>query len=188
MGSSPLFCPNDDFFGTSLDHYLSSRRTASVNHLDFTHKKVLDIGCGRNLPLFTARGPAGFLHYTGFDVDVNPKVLTSNAITINGNVETDPLPQGPFDVILALALIEHVHQPQKFVNKIKTSLSPDGTLILTAPTPRAKPILELLAFRLRLISWASISDHKRYFNKQSLTRLLRSAGFSDSIPIISIRL
>ncbi len=40
-----------------------------------------------------------------------------------------------FDVAIATAVIEHVLEPQNFINEIKTILKPNGILLITAPDP-----------------------------------------------------
>lgn len=40
-----------------------------------------------------------------------------------------------FDVAIATAIIEHVLDPQTFINEIKKILKPNGILIITAPDP-----------------------------------------------------
>lgn len=42
--------------------------------------------------------------------------------------------QGPFDVILALDLIEHIQEPAALANEIDRLLAPGGVCILTTPT------------------------------------------------------
>ena len=54
-------------------------------------------------------------------------------------------------------------------------LRPDGRLVLTVPTPRGKPVLEVLA-RLGAVSREEIRDHKIYYDRARLTSTLARHG------------
>ena len=77
-----------------------------------------------------------------------------------------------------LAVLEHLEHPTPILREIRRVLTPSGKLVLTVPSKAAKPILEFLAFRLGIISRAEIADHKTYYDRRSLTRLLDQTGFA----------
>ena len=81
----------------------------------------------------------------------------------------------------SLAVIEHlpVDEVLSHLRDIGACLRPGGTLVLTTPTPAAKPVLEFLAFRLGVISQQEIADHRHYWNTKELRGALHQAGFSD---------
>ena len=70
-----------------------------------------------------------------------------------------------------LAVLEHLNHPLDMLREIKRVLVPKGRLILTVPSHLAKPVLELLAYKLHIVSEAEIRDHKRYYNKRDLLAL-----------------
>jgi ubiquinone/menaquinone biosynthesis C-methylase UbiE len=137
---------------------------------------VCDIGCGCS---------AYFLNKIsnrikkGIGLDKN---ITSRQI---GNIELlsfefiNKLPFGDnyFDLITMLAVLEHIENPDDMFKEIYRVLKPNGHLILTTPTPRAKPVLEFLSFKLKLIDKREILDHKRYWNKNELLNLLIDKKF-----------
>lgn len=88
-----------------------------------------------------------------------------------------PLDNASVDIVTALAVIEHLHEHEVFVKEIFRVLKPGGICILTTPSPRAKPILEFLAYRLKLISEQDIRDNKHYFDKNELHQFF--SWFSD---------
>ena len=83
-----------------------------------------------------------------------------------------------FDVVTMLAVLEHLEQPTAILHEIRRVLTPCGKLVLTVPSKTAKPILEFLAFRIGIINRAEIADHKKYYDRRSLTRLLDETGFA----------
>ncbi|KAA8709813.1 class I SAM-dependent methyltransferase [Helicobacter canis] len=85
-----------------------------------------------------------------------------------------PFPNESFEIITMLAVLEHLHHPQAMLEEIARVLKPDGILLLTVPSHLAKPVLEFLAFRLKIVSEAEIADHKRYYNKRDLRELVAS--------------
>jgi SAM-dependent methyltransferase len=84
-----------------------------------------------------------------------------------------PLLSKTADIVVAFAFIEHITYPKEIILDAIRVLRPGGSLILTSPTPRAKSLLEFLAFRLHLISTREIAEHKNYFDKKD---------FLDMIP------
>lgn len=85
-----------------------------------------------------------------------------------------PFKNESFDIVIMLAVLEHLHYPESMLQEISRVLKPKGAAIITAPSHAAKPVLEFLAFKLHIVSEAEIADHKRYFNKRDLQQILES--------------
>ena len=85
-----------------------------------------------------------------------------------------PFPNESFEIITMLAVLEHLNYPLAMLQEIARVLKPNGILLLTVPSHLAKPVLEFLAFRLKIVSEAEIADHKRYYNKRDLRELVAS--------------
>lgn len=85
-----------------------------------------------------------------------------------------PFENESFEVVTMLAVLEHLNYPLEMLKQIARVLKPNGILLLTAPSHFAKPVLEFLAFRLKIVSEAEIRDHKRYYNKCDLSELVSS--------------
>src|SRR3954469_2123728 len=112
-------------------------------------KTALDGGCGGGfLPEPLARLGA---RVTG--IDAAPEVLAvarehsaAQALEIDyRNAAVEEI-DGRFDLITSLEVIEHVAEPQSFLNAIAKRLAPDGLLILS--TPNATGWSKLLMIRL----------------------------------------
>lgn len=91
--------------------------------------------------------------------------------------KTLPLGDASVDVATSLAVLEHLNEPELHLRELFRVLKPGGTLLLTTPAPSAKPVLELIAYRLHIIDEAEIRDHKHYFDAQELKTLFAAAGF-----------
>ncbi|MDO8511704.1 MAG: class I SAM-dependent methyltransferase [bacterium] len=142
--------------------------------------KLLDIGCGFSAPLLTR-----FSDKIQFGVGIDMAVDASNnqkIRLIKSNLNSPlPLESNYFDIVTSLATLEHLENPQLMLSEIFRVLKPHGTLLLTTPTKWSKPVLEILSYKLKLISIQEISDHKHYFDFTSLKELCHNHGFSGFI-------
>jgi len=94
------------------------------------------------------------------------------------NYDHTPMKNKTFDTIVMLAVLEHIPVGDAFnvFKSFNSQLRPDGTLLLTTPTPRAKPLCELLAF-LHLLDRHNIREHKHYWTKEDIRQLAEQNGF-----------
>lgn len=140
--------------------------------------RVLDIGCGFDGKILKNIEPH-IKSAVGIDLSVNEDAKSEKIKFLRHDLNLKlPFPDEEFDVVLTLANLEHLENPLENLREIFRVLKPNGTMLLTAPTFRAKPVLEFLAFRLNLISQAEIRDHRNYFSKIILLDWCREAGFS----------
>lgn len=112
-------------------------------------------------------------------IDINFSDLWDDGIMrVNCNLENwIDLDSNSVDVVISLALIEHLNDYNLFVCEIYRILKKDGKLILTTPSKKSQWLLEFLAFKLHLISKEQILDHKNYFDKNDLIHILLLAWF-----------
>jgi SAM-dependent methyltransferase len=139
---------------------------------------VADFGCGpeaANLRRLASRFERGIgIDLTADAAEVgNVRVLPGD---LCGHV---PLDDASVDCVISLAVIEHVNDPRKFLAQAFRVLRPGGILLMTNPTPRAKPVLEFLSFRLGIVSKDQIIDHKQYIGRREMEALLEKAGFRE---------
>lgn len=136
--------------------------------------RVLDLACGagRLLFFFSERG---YKNLTG--VDISPdQVALARQVTPNVKLESvlDHLESNPasYDVITGYDIIEHFHKDEalRFIDGCFSALEPGGRLILQTPNADSP--------------WGTMHryndfTHEICFNPNSLTRLLKIAGFCD---------
>ncbi len=139
----------------------------------------MDVGCWYN---------ATFLRYIqkkhppskpiAYDLTLNNAQLNKDGITtIEGDLNKPLVLTGEVDVIFATAILEHLHEPVAFLKECYKYLSPGGCLLLTTPSIRSQPVLEFLAYKLKVISKEEIEDHKEYYDKAKLLWYYQQAGF-----------
>lgn len=144
---------------------------------------LLDVGCGNGNLLFNL---ANRLSYgEGLDQKVNSHT--------EGNIHLQswhasmplPFPSASFGAVTMMAVLEHLDNPRFVLSECLRVLEPAGRLLLTTPSPMAKPILEFLSFRLGIVSPQEIADHKHYFSKDEIRQFLLAVGFP--VSAISIK-
>jgi len=133
-----------------------SRRT--LPHIPPT-ARLLDIGCGDGSLLLTSghRIRSG----TGIDPAAPMHRNSPNLRFIRGLFPTDlPTTEPPFDVLTALAVLEHIPEAQlaPFAGAVAHWIRPGGRLILTVPAAAVDPILGVLK-KLRLIDGMALEEH-----------------------------
>ncbi len=161
---------------TALDGLIQRLRYRQVVRHIPAGSVVADLGCGDGDFLRHLRGriAAGI----GIDGRIDNGQSGPALTFLIGDLDTQlPLPDASVDVATALAVLEHLRQPERFLGEMRRVLKPGGRCILTTPAPSAKPVLEFLAYRLRIISEKDVRDHKQYFSRPELARLF--SGFRD---------
>ncbi len=140
---------------------------------------VLDVGCGRTAAFLKAISPR---IKQGFGVDFKTDDIQFNNIqTTQLRLENHlPFKDSTFDVVTMLAVLEHIDKEQEILSEIYRVLVPRGKLVITVPSLRSQPVLEFLAYKLKIVSEAEIRDHKRYYNRDKLKKvLIEVTGFQE---------
>jgi len=135
-------------------------------------KKVLDLGCVSHNFSVRSGGKGRWLHAhvvqvaaqcVGADYDLRG-VQQMNAAgydVVHVDIESDLSPiveRGPFDVVIAGELIEHLPSPQRLLSAAREVLKPGGLLVITTPNPYSPQ--RVRAGQLK-ITWENV-DHVQY--------------------------
>lgn len=140
---------------------------------------VADLGCGydgRFLKIISNKIRKG----VGVDICVSTNKIHKNITLIESDINKRlPLEDSNFDIVTAMAVIEHIENPKKFILEINRILKKNGRLIITTPSTIAKPLLDFLAFKMHSLSNSEISDHKQYFDQNGIAKLLLVCGFKN---------
>jgi len=111
------------------------------------------------------------------DLKQHPKV---NAIEGALPDAIDRIESASLDVVLCVNVLEHLWEPRRALEGFRRILRPGGTCFLNVPSWSGKVVLETLAFRLNLAPKDEMDDHKDYYDRHDLWRLVVSAGFKPS--------
>ena len=163
-----------------LDDFIARWRLRQVRQQVSRGGRILDFGCGhqafflRSVSSLVSRG-------IGLDYDAESEKIEPNIEIINtrfaGKLE---FPDQSFDQVSILAVLEHIIPDEVDVlfREFWRVLAPGGQVLLTTPTPAAKPVLELLAFRLKIISAPEIADHKHYYPREDILDVANRNNFA----------
>jgi ubiquinone/menaquinone biosynthesis C-methylase UbiE len=165
---------------TEIDHFIARLRfRAAYPHLR-PGSRVCDLGCGLE---------AAFLDYasdriaTGVGVDDQvPDGVQGRWQRVRGDLRS-PLsfPDGHFDHVVMLAVLEHLTEPEKVLREAHRVLASGGSLIMTWPSSMVDPILNVL-HSLHLISDEMESDeHQKRIPVDTLQQMLQVIGFQKFI-------
>ena len=164
-----------------LDKIIAKFRSKEITkNFNLKNKKILDFGCGSNFFELKKRysncskvtlidklgepfkdGNTEFLNYKDLNdlYDLDKKITNKD-----------------YDLIFLLAVIEHLDEPENVIKILKKKISDNGTIFITAPGKKSKWILELLAFKLKLINADLVREHKRYYDKLEYDKLSKLAN------------
>jgi SAM-dependent methyltransferase len=142
---------------------------------------VVDLGCGYHGALLKRLAPR-IREGIGFDVSVSSTPPAANVRLCRLGVDGPlPLEDASVDLVSCLAVIEHVQRPDILLAESRRVLRPGAVLVITTPSQAARPLLEFISRRLRLIDPAEIDDHERYYSPGLLRRELENAGFAADL-------
>ncbi len=138
---------------------------------------VLELGAADGLTLLAIRELFGD---TGrFDgVELSPELLASvpklpdNMAIYPGDVQALPpeITEGTYDLVTALAVLEHLPDPEQALREALRALKPGGVLVATAPNP----LWDHVAGRLGMVA---DEHHAQEIDEAVLRRIVAGAGF-----------
>jgi len=139
--------------------------------------RLLDFGCGRGPLLRVALEFGMFPSGIESDSEARSEAAKIPGAAIYASVEElrRSEPHARFDVIVLWTVIEHLRMPWMDLARLRTLLSPGGWLFLSTMDIRC------LRARLERARWENYENptHLYYFDRQSLARTIRQAGFTD---------
>lgn len=169
-----------------LDEERGRRRTAH-RLLDLLEERVpvgrlLDIGCGHGLLTAEARD-RGWVP-TGLELSRSATAYARRLglRVLEQRIEDAALEPASFQAVVAVDLIEHVHEPRDFIARCRELLVPGGALVIATPYPES-----LLARGFGRRWWGYIPAHLHLLPRRLLRELLAVEGFALADDVAMVR-
>jgi SAM-dependent methyltransferase len=149
-------------------------------------RKVLDLGCVSHNFSFQSGGTGSWLHShvveaaaecVGADYDLAGVKQMNEAgydvvhVDITGDL-APIIERGPFDVVVAGELIEHLPAPQQLLSAAREVLKPKGKLVITTPNPYAP---HRVRAGMRGVTWENV-DHVQYLFPSGMAEMADRTG------------
>ena len=135
------------------------------------NKKVLDFGCGIKKwnTQFIGRYPK-LIH--GLDRSMPSYKGNENAVEIFRDIQD--LPLNDYEIVLSMAVFEHIDPfiLIDILSELSERTSKEAIIFGTTPTPIARPVLEFLSYKLKLIDESQIRDHEIYYDDFWFNKIL----------------
>ena len=140
---------------------------------------VLDVGCGPDAAAARALARDGYAvvavdpEVKGYAPQASPPTEPGEEDVVRRTTHDQALIPGPFDLAVAVHVMEHVPDPQLALHQMAACLRPGGGLY--AVTPKGDSVA--LAFFGS--AWWMLEDptHVRFFSRESLALAVKHAGF-----------
>lgn len=147
------------------------RLMINLKRHNLTGGALLEVGCGYGYLLEEGIGYFNPRIGTEFSPQAVKEAQRRADYIFEGGIEQIP-PDERFDCIIANQVIEHVYEPQRFLEQLIAHLRPGGRVVIATP--------DMGSFWRRLMGhhWPSfkIPEHIIFFDKKSLYTLMRQAG------------
>ena len=180
---------------------INDSRVRKILSLSGSNKRILDVGCYDGT--IAKELEKNYNHVIGLDIAENAVKMARKkgieAYQLNTELESFPKSLGKFDVVIAGELMEHLFNPDIFLEKVWHILWPKGHLVLT--TPNLAGLGSRLCLLLGNSPWMIENDilpgksgHIRYFTPSSLKDLIHRHGFkviectTDSVGLYQMTL
>ena len=143
-------------------------------------KTALDVGCGAGLlaePLARLGAHVRAIDAAGELIEAAKAHAEASGVAIDYRCVAVEELDGRFDLVTALEVIEHVADPQAFVDSLAARLAPGGLLILSTPnrTRMSRLLTITLAEGLGRIPRGT-HDYDKFIDLDTMRRLLAKAG------------
>lgn len=163
----------------------------------YKFQRILDIGCGDGNFTVLIKKVCNANEVYGVEISETGVKMAEKkgikAIKLNVDEEDLPFEDEYFDAVFAGEVIEHLYDPDHFLDEVYRVLKPNGLLVITTPNLASihNRIALLLGYQpysmsvstryligyLKYSHDCSVVDHIRHFTLRSLEELLKKHGF-----------
>ena len=154
-----------------LDHLMKKRNEQVVYYINKAID-ILELGCG-TAPIINILKKDQ--KYTG--VDLNKKVISKlknkfpNHTFFKIDISKEKVTsKEKFDLILLVAFIEHLKNPDFLLENINKNLKNNGRIVMTTPT-KLGDLLNTIGAYIGLTAMSAVIDHEIIYNKKKVKYL-----------------
>jgi len=145
--------------------------------------RVLDVGCSTGHFLAALKGLVG----VRVGMEFNQNEVEFIKTNLDFPVYTEPLEkaviqEGPFDLVTALQVVEHIEDPLSFLHDLGKNIKLDGYLYLELPN-----IHDIMLDGYHIAGYEEFyyrEPHVSYFSEKTLGQLVDQAGFQGTIKTV----
>lgn len=155
------------------NRYYADEVARLVTSLAPAEGRVLEVGCGLGDLLAVLEGR------TRVGIDVSPRMIELGrarhpSLDLRvADVERDPLPEGPFDLIVLSDAVGHLDDVERALERVRALLGPSGRVIVTHYNFAWEPVLDLAETLGRKTPWPA----QNWLSSGDIENLLRLAGY-----------
>lgn len=153
--------------------------------------KVLDIGCGSDLPLGMLSLKTRLQTVDLDGVDPTPGVMSHPLLRRRwqGEFETAPIPDGEYDVAYAYNVVEHIREADSFFARLRRVLKPGGVFWALTPHgahPFAAAVRLVQVLKLKhgiAMRNKGVNDYPAYYRLNTPSKVAKAAernGFANA--------
>jgi SAM-dependent methyltransferase len=165
--------PSPAEMDVQLQNPTFSYRSARLNRVvPPERRRIFEVGCGDGNFLAYLRRAGWAVEGSEFDPRTVEMVRRRHGISLYTGDLVDA-PAGPWPVIGAYHVLEHVYHPSAWLREVRRRLEPEGILHLQVPNYGS------LSRRVSGVAWAGVvfPQHAYYYTPATLANLLRREGF-----------
>lgn len=135
--------------------------------------KLLEIGCANGIYMDKMRNAGWIVEGIEFSESVATQARAKGFKVQTATVETAQPPTEQVDIIAAWMVLEHLHEPVKALEKMRSWIKPDGYLIASVPDADS---WERRIFKDRWYA-LQLPTHLYHYTPDSISYVLRCAGW-----------
>lgn len=165
----------------TLTTYLQHKRLQMIK--EYIRGDILDLGCG--LATLLDVHSAHIDNYYGVDCDTGLirqlRAKYPKEHFLIRDLDRDSLNfKNKFDVILMVALIEHIYNQKHILEEAINCLALNGKIVITTPTPFGNDIVHFLGSKYGLFSKDAADDHIVIYNRNRFQIMSNDMGLRIS--------
>ena len=137
----------------------------------------VDVGCDEPSVFLNEVAPK-MVRCIGLDIVIKNKKIGNITYMKQDLQKRIALKDKIADTVTMMAVLEHMKYPEDIVKECYRILKKDGVLLITVPSPKNEPLLELFS-KIGLVRHEMIEQHENYFTPESLQTICKKVGFSS---------